>query len=392
MDQTVIFTDVEKKRGFFSIVDEKLHLAAFDTSQSRDMNKIFVGKISNILPNLKAAFVEYQKGVFGFLPLTKEELAAYRCEMQLPVQIVKDAVKTKEAVLSAELSLTGVYCILTSKPGGVVCSKKLPAFAKEALYKLCLPLVPGEISCIIRTNAVSLEPGDYPLLTGEISRLRQELEKLLKNARSRTVYSMLYGGPSFVETQTAKVDLQNVTRLVTDSREEFDYLSQHLPRKLVPALQLYEDADFPLPALYGLRAKLHETVSRTVWLKSGGYLVIEPTEALTVIDVNSGKNIKKMSKKELCLLTNKEAAQIIPYILTSRNLTGIIIVDFINNHSQAEDAELLKQLRSNLKSDYVKTDVVDMTPLGLVEITRQKRDIPFKDQLCEVGLYETFRH
>lgn len=392
MNQTVLFTDVEGKRGFFSIVDEKLHLAAFDTAQSRDMNKIFVGRISNILPNLKAAFVEYQKGVCGFLPLSEKELASCRCETRLPVQIVKDAVKTKEAVLSAELSLTGIYCIITSRPGGVVCSKKLPKTSSEELFRFCLPLVPENMSCIIRTNAAVLEPGDYHLLEEEISRLRQKLEEMLKNAKSRTIYSGLYDGPSFVETQISKVDFNKVTKILTDSREEFDRLSQCLPQKLLPALQLYTDTDFPMQALYGLRAKLHDAVSKKVYLKSGGYLIIEPTEALTVIDVNSGKNIKKMSKKELFTLTNKEAAQIIPYILTSRNISGIIIVDFISNNSEKEDSELLKLLQNNIKMDYVKTDVVDITPLGLVEITRQKKEIPFKDQLCEVGLYETFRH
>lgn len=157
-------------------------------------------------------------------------------------------------------------------------------------------------------------------------------------------------------------------------------------------MQFYEDASFPLQALYGLKGKLHEAVSRTVWLKSGGYLVIEPTEALTVIDVNSGKNIRKMDKRKLCALTNKEAAEAIPYILTSRNITGIVIVDFISTDSEKEDAKLLKLLRSGIAIDHVKTDVVDITPLGLVEITRQKKESPLKDQLCEVELYETVRH
>lgn len=99
-----------------------------------------------------------------------------------------------------------------------------------------------------------------------------------------------------------------------------------------------------------------------------------------------------MDKRELCALTNKEAAEAIPYILTSRNITGIVIVDFISTDSEKENAKLLKLLRSGIAIDHVKTDVVDITPLGLVEITRQKKESPLKDQLCEVGLYETVRH
>jgi len=392
VDQTLIFTTIEQKKCFFSIIDEKLHLAAFDTCDSRDMDKIYVGKIANILPNLKAAFVEYKKGVCGFLPLTQKELETYKCETRLPVQVVKDAVKTKEAVLSTELSLKGTYCIITSKPGGLTFSKKIPGPIKEELSLFLEDQKKAQMTCIIRTNAASLEKEDYLLLRGEIIKLEERLEKLLQNASGRTMYSRLYEGSSFVEKQIAKTDFKNISRIVTDSKEDFDQISQAIAPGLKEHLRLYEDESFPLHALYGLKGKLHDALNRTVWLKSGGYLVIEPTEALTVIDVNSGKNLKKISKKELCLLTNREAAEAIPYILTSRNITGIVIIDFISTDSRAEDAKLLKLLRSHTAMDHVKTDVVDITPLGLVEITRQKRDIPLKDQLCEVGLYETFRH
>lgn len=391
-DQIVIFTAIEQKKCFFSLIDEKLHLAAFDTCDSRDMEKIFVGRITNILPNLKAAFVEYQKGICGFLPLTKKELETYQCEMRLPVQVVKDAVKTKEAVLSTELSLKGTYCIVTGRPGGLTFSKKIPAPLKDELSRFCSDQVREQMTCIIRTNAASLEKNDYPLLKEEIIKLEEMLEKILKNASDRTIYSKLYEGPAFVEKQLSMVDFKRLSKILTDSGEAFDQISQTLPSGLADRLKLYEDDSFPLQALYGLKGKLHEALNRTVWLKSGGYLVIEPTEALTVIDVNSGKNLKKISKKELCTLTNREAAEAIPYILTSRNITGIVIIDFISTDSKTEDAKLLKLLRSHTAMDHVKTDVVDITPLGLVEITRQKRDIPLKDQLCEVGLYETFRH
>ena len=390
--QTVIFTDIEEKRGFFSIDEGRLHLAAFDTSKNRDMSRIFVGKITNILPNLKAAFVEYKKGVRGFLPLTDAQLSGFTCNSLLPVQVAKEAVKTKDAVLSLELSLTGIYCVVTDKPGGITFSKKLPASLREQLLEVCTPYMPDKMTCIVRTNVVSLEREDYHLLTDEMTALSMELKRLKENADSRTVYSKLHEGTSFVKAQLSKIDFQNVSKIVTDSPEQFDHIRKLLPQKLSDTLQLYEDTSFPLQALYGLKGKLHEATSRTVWLKSGGYLVIEPTESLTVIDVNSGKNIKTISKKELCALTNKEAAEAIPYILTSRNITGIVIVDFISTDSAKEDKKLLKLLRDKAAIDHVKTDVVDITPLGLVEITRQKKESPLKDQLCEVGLYEIIRH
>lgn len=390
--QTVIFTDIDGKRGFFSIEEDKLWLASFDVQNSRDMDKIYVGRISNILPNLKAAFVEYKKGVCGFLPLSEKQLMAFKGQMNLPVQIRKEAVKTKEAVLSLELSLTGTYCVITNSPGGVTFSKKIPKALREKLFALCAPFVPDIYTCIVRTNVTALEEIDHHLLTDEITRLGQKLSAILDHASTRTVFSPLYYGASFAQTQLSKIDLKSVSKIVTDSREEFEQISQLLPKKLSGCLQLYEDISFPLKALYGLKGKLKEALSRIVWLKSGGYLVIEPTEALTVIDVNSGKNIKKMSKKELGILTNQEAAKAIPYILTSRNISGIVIVDFISLDEKKEDEKLLKLLRNKTALDYVKTDIVDITPLGLVEITRQKKDIPLKDQMQEVGLYEAFKH
>ena len=383
--QTVIFTDIEEKRGFFSIDEGRLHLAAFDTSKNRDMSRIFVGKITNILPNLKAAFVEYKKGVRGFLPLTDAQLSGFTCNSLLPVQVAKEAVKTKDAVLSLELSLTGIYCVVTDKPGGITFSKKLPASLREQLLEVCTPYMPDKMTCIVRTNVVSLEREDYHLLTDEMTALSMELKRLKENADSRTVYSKLHEGTSFVKAQLSKIDFQNVSKIVTDSPEQFDHIRKLLPQKLSDTLQLYEDTSFPLQALYGLKGKLHEATSRTVWLKSGGYLVIEPTEALTVIDVNSGKNIKTISKK---LRINKSSQK----YLTSRNITGIVIVDFISTDSAKEDKKLLKLLRDKAAIDHVKTDVVDITPLGLVEITRQKKESPLKDQLCEVGLYEIIRH
>jgi ribonuclease G len=392
INQTIVFTNVEQKRGFFSIIDNQLHLAAFDTHDSRDMDRIFVGRVANILPNLKAAFVEYRKGVFGFLPLKKEALNNLKCETYLPVQVVKDAVKTKEAVLSTELSLNGIYCVVTNQPGGLTFSRKIPARLREDIADCCKPYITDDLTYIIRTNAIALMPEEYTLMTAEITQLKETLEAIMQNAQNRTVYSKLYDGAPFAVSQLSKTDFTKLSRLVTDSQIDIDQISHFLPASLLSKVSLYEDASFPLSALYSLRGKLQDAVSRTVWLKSGGYLVIEPTEALTVIDVNSGKNQKKMSKKDLSILTNTEAAEVIPYLLTSRNLSGIIIVDFINVDIKSEEEKLLKLLRSYTAADYIKTDVVDMTPLGLVEITRQKKDIPLKDQLCEVGIYEAIRH
>ena len=126
---------------------------------------------------------------------------------------------------------------------------------------------------------------------------------------------------------------------------------------------------------------LKEALDTKVWLKSGGYLIIEPTEALTVIDVNSGKNVSKKSDKETFFYTNQEAALEIARQLRLRNLSGIIVIDFINMTKQKEIDTIMKVLRDAVKKDSVKTNIIDMTALGLVEITRKKIEPSLKEQL-----------
>ena len=179
---------------------------------------------------------------------------------------------------------------------------------------------------------------------------------------------------------------------MTDSTEEYQYLQSMLPQKLSEAVRLYSDERISLALIYEIKARLHQMISRKVWLKSGGYLIVEMTEALTVIDVNSGKNEKKISKAALALETNMEAADLIPYLLSVNNISGIVIVDFINVRSKDEEELFLKRLKKRLSEDPCKADVVDITALGLVEITRQKKDILLSAKLKEASLYEIIAH
>ena len=143
-----------------------------------------------------------------------------------------------------------------------------------------------------------------------------------------------------------------------------------------PKLRFYDDASYSLSALYSLETELERALKKTVWLKSGGYLVIEPTEAMTVIDVNTGKNTEKRTAEETYFKTNLEAAAEIAVQLRLRNLSGIIIVDFIDMASSDQKKTLLQTLRNYLQKDPVKTVVVDITALGLVELTRRKSAVP----------------
>jgi ribonuclease G len=164
--------------------------------------------------------------------------------------------------------------------------------------------------------------------------------------------------------------MRSELQVVTDMKDFYQELCEKLPE--IPA-RLYEDSRLSLTALYSLNTAFSHALDRRVWLKSGGYLILEPTEALTVIDVNTGKCIdKNISKKQHFLRTNLEAAREIALQLRLRNYSGIILVDFIDMEEKEHTDELLACFRQELSKDRVKATLVDMTRLNLAEVTRKR--------------------
>ena len=182
---------------------------------------------------------------------------------------------------------------------------------------------------------------------------------------------------------------ENLKEILTDDLELYEqireFLTEEMPKD-VEKLRLYEDCHFPLKALYRLEKGLSDALSARVWLKSGAYLVIEPTEALTVIDVNTGKYTGGKDKQAAVLKINREAAKEIARQLRLRNLSGIILVDFIDMDQAEEKEELLALMRELLKKDPMKAAAVDLTELGLMELTRKKQKKTLMEQAKECGL------
>ena len=160
------------------------------------------------------------------------------------------------------------------------------------------------------------------------------------------------------------------------------YLEEQQPSD-ADKLRFYEDKLLPLAKLYSLEKHLEDALSQRVWLKSGGYLIIQPTEALTVIDVNTGKYDGKKRQEETFLKINMEAAKEIGRQLRVRNLSGIIVIDFISMEDKEKKQELIEYFKEVIRQDPVRTTFVDMTGLDLVEITRKKQHRPLHEQLGE---------
>lgn len=351
---------------------------------------ILVGKVLNKLDNIEAVFVELLPGKKGFLPYSEVVGKIPVSGQLIPVQIIKDAVKTKEPVLSMHLSISGKYSVVHSCSEQIRVSKKATKKQEKRIKEMIADSCQDyPFGIILRTNAIFVQDPD--IIVRELHALQKKLEYILQYAASRTAYSTLYcPAPGYI-TQLRDLYTSEYQRILTDDEDIYsvlkNYIEENTPEDL-PKLSFFEKHSMSLLNFYRLGEKIEEALSKNVWLKCGGYLVIEPTESLTAIDINTGKCVFKKDKEQTIFTVNLEAAAEIARQLRIRNLSGMILVDFINMKEEAHNQALLKALRDCVSSDPVQTTVIDMTPLGLVEITRKKINKTLREQYYETGANE----
>lgn len=362
---------------------EELHV---DTQESL-LNSIYVAKVKNINKNINAAFVELFDGQMAFLPLDDALYCPFisspdgrlREGDEIPVQVIKEAVKTKDPVVTTKLSISGAYAVvsLDKRKGGFQYSKKMSASKKNGLKDALINFaIPSDYAIVIRTGAEQLD--NYETLEQELAMLISGMNDILLKAKTRTCFSCIYQGiPSYIE-YLHHIAYAEYEEVVTDNQVVFDSLQASYKGNL--PIRFYNDS-FPLSKLYSIESKMEELFAKKVHLKSGANLIIEYTEAMTVIDINTAKCINKKDKDSLNYKINLEAAEEIAKQLRLRNLSGIIIVDFINMENEQYQAVLVQELKNLLKKDSVPCNFVDITALGLVEITRKKVQKPVYEVL-----------
>lgn len=367
------------------------------------LNNIYVARVSQVVKNIGAAFVEIAKGEKCFLPLSdlKQPIFVKRITEKQPlsqgdellVQIVREAVKTKDPQVSTNLSLAGVYSVITSSEKQLGVSGKINTEKRSTLRKIAETVYDERFGIVVRTNAADIPDDDADVLTTEIRTLQEQVQKIVSCAPYRSLYSVLYKAPPEYIRILQNQPFEQLSEVVTDDpaiyEELTSFANEHRSMKLSEKLHFYEDKQLDLHKLYSIEVQLERALQKKIWLKSGANLLIEPTEAMTVIDVNSSKNIKKKLPEEQHLQINLEAAAEIAAQLRLRNISGIIIIDFIDMASTEAQEQLLSAMRSFVKSDPVKTEVIDLTRLGLMELTRKKTRRPLYEQL---GRFDTDDH
>ena len=371
-----------------------------DIEEERSLiGNIYVGKVKNIVKNIDAAFVEIKKGVLCFLPLSEAEDAIFTNPKdnkkltigdELLVQVLKDGVKTKAPVVSTNLNFTGRYFVFTTKRKeelGV--SNKLESADRKRLQDFVRQKDDDDFGVIIRTNAKTATEKE---LDAEYAYLKEIHNKVVNFGVHKTVFSLLMQDEAPYIKQLRNIRQDELEEIITDDKEIYEqareFLSKHQPGDL-DKLRLYEDESYSLWKLYGLETVLDDATRTRVWLKSGGYLVVEPTEALTVIDVNTGKYDGNKKADATFKKINMEAAVETAKQLRLRNISGIIIIDFIDMKSEEDKQDVLNTLTQELKKDSVKAALIDMTKLNLAEVTRKKVKKSLREQL---GSYDYRRN
>ncbi|MFR0985701.1 MAG: ribonuclease E/G [Frisingicoccus sp.] len=395
MSKEVIITNYKNQYMIASLCDGKAVEIFFKAPDALRIGDIFIGKVKNIVENIQAAFVEIQPGIVGYYSLktnTHHLLARpadrkLRAGDELLVQVERGSIKSKAPVLTSKIQLSGKNMVFLGNQQFIGISKKIVSMERrEALKALGKALTGTEArGLIFRTDSAGC--ADH-ILEDEYRQLEVDYKNIMSIYPNRTCYSRIYTRPEDWLQYVHMVPEPGL-RILTDMPEIYDMIqSQYGNLPQPPLVEFYDDPEYPLMKLKSMETQIGRALSKNVWLKSGASLVIESTEALTSIDVNTSKTEIHKKDEETFLQINMEAAAEICRQLRLRNLSGIIIVDFINLSSKEDETRLMSELKRLARKDPVPLNVVDMTALGLVEMTRKRTYRPLHEQVKEAQTSE----
>lgn len=350
------------------------------TDDSGETESVFYGRVQAIKPSLKAAFVDIGAELNAFLPLQGE--SALRCGDWVIVQgQARQATDTKGLRVTEKLNLAGKWLVLVPGQSGVHVSKKVkdPAL-REALLAAGQAVCPPKCGLIVRTAS---EDATQERFEEEARALYAVWQEIKKSAAGMRQPGLLHARlPLHMRLIR---DLRDLARIVISSRAGFDALMAEQRAQRIAAdtrIELFaEDRQLIFDA-FGIEAQIDRALKRRVWLPCGGYLVIDFCEAMTVIDVNSGKMILGRDLEETALRVNLEAAEEVARQLRLRDVGGIVLVDFIDMREEEHRRALLSRMREALSLDRAQTRVEGITRLGLMEMTRRRTHTQLHKALC----------
>ena len=380
------------------IIAEQHHIAAvFSEDQIQELvvatgrhqiGDIYLGSVENVLPGIDAAFVNIGDSERnGFIhvtdlgPLKLKRAAAAITELLMPqqkvlVQVMKEPTGNKGPRLTGNITLPGRYVVLMPFGRGVNLSRRIKSESeRNRLRALAILIKPAGMGLLVRTEA---EGKPEEAMIEDLETLQKQWETIQQEAQSTRAPALLNRDDDFIQRVLRDMYGSDVNRIVVDSNTGLKRVKQYLvnwsggqaPQGLL--IDHHRDR-IPILEYFRINAAIREALKPRVDLPSGGYVIIEPTEALTVVDVNSGSFTRSATARETVLWTNCEAATEIARQLRLRNLAGVIIVDFIDMESRRDQLQVLEHFNKALKMDKARPQIAQLSELGLVELTRKRQ-------------------
>jgi len=385
--EIVIHADEEETKVAVLEDDVVVEIHIERSSAQKLAGNIFKGKVENVLPGMQAAFIDIglEKNAFlyvedalpqrnwngGHTAATANISSLLKRGQEIVVQVAKEPFGTKGPRVTTHVTLPGRYLVLMPTMDYVGISRRIGSEKeRERLKILAQRVKPEGMGLIVRTVAEGVEEIE---LEQDIIILSQLWKKILSRSRSNSAPCLIHRDLELSQRILRDLFSEDVDHLTVDSRYEYekirdilDIISPRLSSKVVLEIRndIFQD--------YGINQEIEKALKRKVWLKSGGYLVFDQTEALTVVDVNTGKFVGSINLEDTVLRTNLEAAKEIARQIRLRNVGGIIIVDFIDMQKDENRQRVLETLEEEIKKDKTKTNILGITQLGLLELTRKK--------------------
>jgi ribonuclease G len=357
------------------------------------VGNIYRGKVISVLPGMQAAFVDigYEKNAFLYV---KDIIVSYnnsiknQCEIydegqvcisklvnvgqSITVQVVKEPIGTKGPRVTTNITLPGRYLVLLPKANYIGISKRIEnEDERQRLKEIAQRIKPDHMGLIIRTEGEGKNLLDFTYDLKFLTKLWGEVQA---DEESEPIPRMLHRDFNLLFRAVRDLFTCNIDKFIINDPVQYtkvfelvDMISPNLKRRVEYFSKKYDIFEY-----YQIENKINKALEKKVWLQSGGYIVIDKTEALTAIDVNTGKYVGESDLEDTILSINLEAAKEIAKQLRLRNIGGIIVIDFIDMHSQEHREKVIEMLKYHLKKDRTKTIVEGITHLGLVEMTRKK--------------------
>jgi ribonuclease E len=364
------------------------------------VGNIYLGRVQNVLPGMEAAFIDIgtpknavlYRGDIQYDPEDVEEKGSnlrieqiLRAKQTILTQVTKNPIAHKGARLTQEVSLPGRFVVLIPNSTTYGISKRLPDDERKRLRAILDKVKPKQHGVIVRTAAENVTSEE---IERDVLRLLKQWEQIDGLAKRSQAPALLYREPDMAVRVIREEFNSDYRGIVIDDEQLYeevrDYVASISP-VLADRVEFYDPVEEPLPLFerFHVHEQLHKALDRKVWLPSGGSLIIEHTEALTVIDVNTGKNVGTSNLEETVFRNNLEAAVEVARQLRLRDIGGIIVVDFIDMEVRDNRDQVIKVFRDTLARDKTRTQVFDISELGLVEMTRKR---------IGEGLLESFTH